>query len=148
MEGVQTYRPRRMLVSSISGSLSLMAASVLGWTMLPAEIRAKFSDAQVATLALFVLVMVGVMLSLGLCLVRADDTGLFVRNGVRTHRVPWSEIVGIRFRQGDPWAYALLPDDERMLLMGIQRTDGESAQQAVAELRARLDSGPDASSTP
>jgi hypothetical protein len=80
--------------------------------------------------------------------VRADETGLQIRNGLRTHQVPWARVHKIIFRSGDPWAQLLLTpadggqfavdlDAEKHQLMGIQAVDGARAHQAVEELRRR-----------
>ncbi|HZA04309.1 MAG TPA: PH domain-containing protein, partial [Propionibacteriaceae bacterium] len=80
--------------------------------------------------------------------VRADADGLRIRNGLRSHTVPWSRVHKIIFRSGDPWAQLLLiPDDgqpfevsldaEKRQLMGIQAVDGARAHAAVEELRRR-----------
>ena len=93
--------------------------------------------------------------------VRADVDGLQIRNGLRTHAVPWSRVHKIIFRHGDPWAQLLLiPDDgsafevsldaEKRQLMGIQAVDGANAHAAVDELRRRhrQPCGPDAAPLP
>ena len=83
--------------------------------------------------------------------VRADATGLRIRNGLRRYDVPWSRVHKIILRPGDPWAQALLTpadgqpfeadiDAEKRQLMGIQSSDGPGARQAVEQLRQRHES--------
>jgi hypothetical protein len=135
-----TFRPRASLRMAVSMTVSLLAASALGWVMTPAPIRAMFNAAQIATLLLFIAAMIGMMLALGLAYVRADAEGLVFRNGIRTHVVPWSEVKAFRYRPGDPWAFVLLRSElEQLPLMGIQRTDRDLAEEHVADLRHRLE---------
>lgn len=134
------FRPRRALLTATALSALLVGAAALGWVALPAAVQAQFTGPQLLTLAFFVVVMVGFMMSLGLSYVRADAAGITFRNGLRTHRVAWTEIRGFRFTENDPWAYVLLEGDpEQRPLLGIQRTDHARAEAAVAALRAARD---------
>ncbi|MFZ1410524.1 MAG: PH domain-containing protein [Micropruina sp.] len=135
-----TFRPYASLRMASSLSVSLVAASALGWVMTPPSVQVLFSPIQLATLLLIIAIMVTFMMSVGLSYTRADSTGLTFRNGLRTHTLTWGEITAIRYREGDPWAYALLRagDADRLPLMGIQRTDRIAADEHVAELRRRL----------
>lgn len=139
MESV-TFRPHASLRMATSLSVSLVAASALGWVMTPSQIQLMFTPIQLATLLLFIAVMVTFMMAVGLSYTRADAEGLTFRNGLRSHVVPWGRITAIRYRDGDPWAYILLRDGDpdRLPLMGIQRTDHAAAEAHVAELRRRL----------
>ena len=80
--------------------------------------------------------------------VRADASGLRVRNGFRVHQLPWARVHQVILRPGDPWAFVLLTpadgrpftadlDAEKRALLGVQGHDGEFAQRAVTELRRR-----------
>lgn len=140
---VRTWYPRTLLLWATGFSVVLVGLSVWGWFALDPEIRAQFTWFQVATLIFFGLVMIGMMMGLGTCTVTATEKGLRVRNGVRVHRLAWADIAEIRYRQGDPWAYAMhddgTDDPERTMLLGVQATDGERCREAVAELRRRLE---------
>ncbi|MFT4294986.1 MAG: PH domain-containing protein [Micropruina sp.] len=139
MSAPVSYRPVAALRMGISLSASLVLASGLGWVMTPVHIRNLFTPIQILTLLLFLAIMVGMALALGLSYVRADDQGLTLRNGVRTHVVPWSEIKAFRYRDGDPWAFVVVRGViEQRPLMGIQRSDRDLAEAHVADLRARL----------
>jgi hypothetical protein len=89
-----------------------------------------------------------VMVSLAMSVVRADADGLWFRNGLRTHTVPWNRVHQIILRRGDPWAFVLLTpadgrpftadlDAEKRQLMALQYGDGAAAQVGVEELRRR-----------
>jgi Bacterial PH domain len=134
-----TYRPVASLRMGISLSASLLLASMLGWVMTPRHIREMFTPVQVLTLLLFLAVMIGMALGLGLSYVRADDEGLTIRNGIRIYVVPWREVKAIRYRDGDPWPFVLVRGAiEQRALLGIQRSDRRRADAHVADLRNRL----------
>src|SRR4029453_18959302 len=103
----------------------------LGWFALPPNIRELFTVSQVLTLLGVLALLVGVVVAVAASFVRADETGLQIRNGLRRHQVPWDRVHKIIFRTGGPWAQLLLtPDDgtefevdldaEKRQLMGIQ----------------------------
>lgn len=134
-----TYRPRAALRMGVSLSTSLVLASLLGWVMTPQHIRNMFTPIQVLTLLLFLAIMIGMALGLGLSYVRVDANGLTFRNGVRTHAVPWAEVKAFRYREGDPWPFVVVRGViEQRPLLGIQRSDRDLAEERVADLRARL----------
>ena len=93
-------------------------------------------------------VIQGIGLALASSYVRADATGLRIRNGLRVYAVPWARVHKIILRPGDPWALVLLTpadgrpfeadfDAEKRQLMGIQAVDRRLATAAVNELRVR-----------
>ncbi len=145
------FAPRRLRVVAGVIAAALVALTFYGWFALPREIRVLFTVSQLLTLlgvlGALVLVMVGVAASS----VRADASGLRVRNGLRVHHVPWARVHRVIMRPGDPWAFALLRpegdepdvpftpdlDTQKRHLVGIQAHDGAYAEQAVAELRRR-----------
>lgn len=139
MSAAVTYRPRAAMRMSVSLSASLVFASILGWTMTPVYVRNLFTPVQLLTLLSFLAIMVITALSLGFSYVRVDDDGLTLRNGVRTHLVPWAEIKAFRYRDGDPWPSVVVRGAiEQRPMLGIQRSDRDLAHAHVAELRARL----------
>ena len=130
-------RPRRALLAASVLSAVLLVFTVVGWVALPAETRDLFTPPQLITLTLFVLVMIGFMMSVGLSVVRADDTGLTFRNGLRTHHLDWPQVAGFRFTENDPWAYVLTDGDpDQRPLLGLQRTDRARADASFAALNA------------
>jgi Bacterial PH domain len=129
-------------------TVALCALTAIGWFLLPAEIRVLFTLSQLLTLLAVLGFLVAVMVALASSYVRADATGLRIRNGLRVHAVPWERIHKIILRPGDPWALLLLkPADGRPFeadleadkrqMMGIQTVDGQLATEAVNELRVR-----------
>jgi len=142
------FRPRRLRVVAWVITGALCAVTAFGWFALPGEIRVLFTFSQRLTLLAVLGALVLVMLALAASSVRADDDGLRIRNGLRTHTVPWSRVQQVMLRPGDPWAFLLLNpadgrpfsadlDAEKRYLVALQASDGAYAAEAVAELRRR-----------
>jgi hypothetical protein len=142
-------RPRRLRVVAALFAAALAVLTVVGWLALPSEVRVLFTLSQRLTLLGVLAVLVLVLAALAASVVRADADGLWFRNGLRTHSVPWDRVHQIILRRGDPWAFVLLTpadgrpftvdlDAEKRQLMALQYGDGAAAQVGVEELRRRL----------
>lgn len=66
----------------------------------------------------------------------ATDAGLEVVNLFKRHRLQWGEVLAVRLRRGDPWAYLDLSNGETIAAMGIQNSDGAAAPAAARHLAA------------
>jgi hypothetical protein len=140
--------PRRVRMIAIIASVALGMLAAVGWLLLPTEIRALFPLTHRVALLGILAFFIAVMAVLATSYVRADGSGLRIRNALRVHQVPWERVHKIILRPGDPWALLLMTpgdgrpfeadlDAERRQLMGIQAVDGPLAKTAVNELRAR-----------
>jgi hypothetical protein len=69
--------------------------------------------------------------------VTATVEGLEVVNLFRRRYLVWGEVLAVRMRLGDPWAFIDVSDGETLALMGIQASDGAAAPAAAREV-ARL----------
>jgi len=141
-------RPRRLRRIAVLLAIALAGLTAFGWFALPAEIRVLFTLSQRLTLLGVLGFLVLVMVALAMSVVRADADGLWFRNGLRTHQVPWDRVHQVILRRGDPWAFVLLTpadgtpftadlDAEKRQLMAVQYGDGAAAQIGVEELRRR-----------
>jgi hypothetical protein len=147
-EDVFTARPHRLQLIIGTSGIALVLLAAVGWYALPRTIRVLFTFSQLLTLLVIlaaILFVIGVIAS---SYVRADPNGLRLRNGLRTHVIPWSRVHKILLRRGDPWAFVLLRptdgrrfevdlDADKQMLMGIIATEGAAARRAVEELRQR-----------
>jgi Bacterial PH domain len=147
-QSVYVARPHRVRVIVIIATAAVCTLTAVGWLLLPAHTRALFTLSQQLTLLGFLAFLVAVMVALASSYVRADPTGLRIRNGLRTYAVPWERVHKIILRPGDPWALLLLKpadgrtfeadlDADKRQMMGIQTVDGPLATEAVNELRVR-----------
>lgn len=129
-----TWRPRR------SRRMAAVLAIVIMVTMVTLAIivAPPFTLADRAGLVLFGVAIAAVLYLLGRCRVSADDAGLTLVNPLRTRRLAWAEVLGVAMGEGEPWPTLDLADGSTVNAMGIQRSDGERARRALAELRTLL----------
>jgi hypothetical protein len=136
--GVKTYRPVGARIVAYVVSALVMVVTVVIVLAMPDNV--VFTGVQVATLALILLAVFAAMHGIGRSYVRADETGLVIRNGFRRHHVAWSEVRAIVMKRGAPWPTVVLkgPDERHIILFAIQGSDGDVASQAVADLAKHL----------
>jgi hypothetical protein len=116
----------------------LTCAVMITMITLAIVVAPQFGLADRIGLVLFGLAIAGLLHLLGRCRVTADTEGLTLVNPVRTTRLEWAEILRVNLSEGEPWPTLDLADGSTVSAMGIQRSDGDRARQAVAELRALL----------
>ncbi|RKT56379.1 PH (Pleckstrin Homology) domain-containing protein [Saccharothrix australiensis] len=130
------FRPRKIRTVAVVSAVFLVAVfGVVGWLLgdTPTGVIFRTSD-QVAMVLLGVLLAAGVLL-LARPRVRADETGVEVRNVITARRFEWSEVLHVSFPDGASWARLELPDDEYVSIMAVQAVDREHAVAAVRALR-------------
>jgi hypothetical protein len=67
--------------------------------------------------------------------VRADQSGIRVRNVMGERYFPWGVVVGIHLPEGAAWAQLELHDDETVALLALQANDGDVTIDNVLALR-------------
>ncbi len=70
--------------------------------------------------------------------VRADVTGIWVRNVLGERYFPWGLVVSVDLPEGASWAQLELHDDETVALLGLQSNDGDATVEGVLALRKLL----------
>lgn len=139
-----SYRSAPVLRTASILSAVLLAGMVLFWSALDPATKATFTALQAWTLVGIIAVIIVVMMALGLSSVRVSADGMVVRNGFVRHRLDWDSIAGVSYGDGDPWPYLeLTPDDEHpegrtLMMLGIQRIQGDHADDQVAQLRSLI----------
>jgi hypothetical protein len=112
---------------------------VIVWIALPDEVQHGFTVGQWGTFLAMVAGIVAIGHALARCRVDADEAGVTVVNGYRTHRMDWSQVVAVTLRPGNPWAVLDLTDGTARSAMGIQGSDGARARRQTRELRALIE---------
>ena len=130
------FRPRGVRVAAIAFGAVLVVTVLAVWLAMPASTREGFSFLQNATVLTMVLGTLAVGHALARCRVDADDEGLTVVNGYRTHRLAWQQVVSVTLRPGSPWAVLDLSDGTTRSAMGIQGSDGRLAVLQTRQLKA------------
>jgi hypothetical protein len=121
-----------------AAGIVLTAAVAFLWLMLPSEVQADFTVFERVTLIAFFVAVLAVLYAVYRSAALADEDGLTVVNGYRTHRYRWAEIVRVSLSPHRPWAMLDLADGQTMSLLAIQGSDGERAVRAARELAALL----------
>ncbi|MEJ2854505.1 MULTISPECIES: PH domain-containing protein [unclassified Saccharothrix] len=130
------FRPRKIRTVAVVSAVFLVVVFTIVGLLLgdtPTGVIFRTSD-QVAMIILGVLLACGVLL-LTRPRVRADESGVEVRNVVTAHRFEWSEVLHVSFPDGASWARLELPDDEYVSIMAVQAVDRDHAVAAVRALR-------------
>lgn len=129
-------RPRKVRRVAVPVAVVLVALFVVVAVLLretPTGVYFRVSD-QVA------MALLGVLLGAAALVptfprLRADRSGVEVRNAFVAKHYPWSEVRAITFPDGASWARVELPDDEYAPLLAVQATDGEYAVTVMRRLR-------------
>ncbi|GAA3532099.1 hypothetical protein GCM10022234_31420 [Aeromicrobium panaciterrae] len=136
MPDLRTFRPGgSRIVAYAVAAIMIVLTAVIG-VALPSYV--EFTAFELATLAAILVAVLALLHAVGRSFVRAGEDEITIRNGYRTHTVPWSDVVGFAMNEGAPWPTMVHGDDERIILFAIQRSDGPYAKDAMAYLRGRL----------
>jgi len=129
-------RPRKAtVIAGIVAVVLLTTFTVAGLLMLRTHTGAYFrlSD-QLAMIGIGLFLAAGA-LWFARPRVRAGEDGVEVRNMVSTRHFSWSDVQGVSFPDGAPWARIELANDEYVPLVAVQAIDGERAVSAMRTLR-------------
>ncbi|WP_402465327.1 PH domain-containing protein [Isoptericola aurantiacus] len=130
----RTFRPLWARVAVVvTGAVAVGGSLVVG---LGADDGMLLDDGTRVAFVAFAVGVAWLLWRLGGVHARPDPDGLTVRNVVRTRRVAWAQIVGVRLTMNDPWVTLDLSDGGTLAVMGIQRADGE---RGMAEARRLQD---------
>jgi hypothetical protein len=129
-----TWRPRRArIVPYVLATIVVAGMVVLAVAMPP-----TWHLGDRIGLVVIGLIVAGILHMLARSRVTADEGGLTIVNGLRTHEYEWAEILGVSMPVGAPWPTLDLADGSTVPAMGIQASDGDRARRAVAELAAMV----------
>ena len=133
---VVVIRPRRATWMAI-----VLAAVVLGvFVVVTLALRQSNTGVRFGLSDQIAMMGVGVLLSAAFMLfavprVRADASGIEVRNVLVGRKFAWSEVLSVSFPDGASFARLELPEDEYYGVLAIQAVDRERAVLAVRALR-------------
>lgn len=131
--GPTTHRPGGTRYVAYGASVALVAMAVAITLALPQEIREQVTIEQAVTLYASVGAFVLILHGIGRSRVTVTDEELEVVNGFRTRRVPWTQVKGFAFGEGDPWPTLVTHDDERVMLFALQGTSGRARVRVIVD---------------
>ena len=130
-------RPEKMRRWVVAAAVVVMALHIFAALVLrgggDTGVNLRVVD-QIAILAIGVVLTGGVLLFTRPRL-RAGADGVSVRNVVAERHIPWTDVRGLFFDHGAPWARLELPFDEYVPVVAIQARDGELAVDALERFR-------------
>lgn len=134
---LSVFRPRQVRVISIVGAIAVtsgfailsVALLVVGWE--------PWTVLDMVWMNLLGILFGAALLRIADIQARPTETGLVVKNMVRTRHFEWGQILGVAFSPegDDPWPLLDLTDGTTCAVMAIQQADGPRAQMEVARLR-------------
>jgi Bacterial PH domain len=134
---VVVLRPRKTLIAAWVGAVAVLGLFVVIAALLrTADTGVYFRLADQVSMVLLGLFIGGGVLLLARPRVRADATGIEVRNVGATRWLPWDQVERIAFPDSASWARVDLPDDEYLPVMAIQAVDGQYAVDGITRIRA------------
>ena len=135
---MKTYRPVGARIVAYGVAAALVVVTIAVSVAMPENV--VFTGGQILTLLLILFGILAALHGIGRSYVRADETGLDVRNGYRQHRIAWSDVRALVMKRGAPWPTVVLkgPDERHVILFAIQGSDGAGASRAVADLAQHL----------
>ena len=144
------YRPRR--IRWVAGIAAAAVTALFTGLSFGLHGSSGFDNAgqfqrgdQAAMIGLGVLIGLGIM-AFTRPRVRADATGIQIRNVVGGYELPWSVVRAVRFDRNSAWAMLDLYDDEQVSVHALQAADKEYAVDGVRKLRALHKAAADAGS--
>lgn len=133
------FRPYGVRYAGWIFGVALLVVMVVVWLTLPSNVQDGFTLLQRATVAAMYLAGAATAHALGRCRVDADEHGLRVVNGYRTHDLQWAQVLAVRLAPGNPWATLDLADGTSVAAMGIQGSDGQRARRDARRLRSLIE---------
>lgn len=130
---IRPYRARWM--SSVAAVVLLAVFAVVAVLLRSSRTGVIFqvSD-QIAMMGIGVVLAIAALL-FATPRVRADSSGVEVRNILVGRKFTWPEVLSVSFPDGASFARLELPEDEYYGIMAIQAVDRERAVRAVRALR-------------
>jgi hypothetical protein len=130
-----TWLPRRSRAVAYTVAAVLVAGAVVFAVLLPAP---RFQLPDRVGVVVFACGLAWLLHMIGRCRVVADERGVTLVNAFRVRRYEWAELIDVSMGVGDPWPHLDLADGSSVAVMGIQGSEKERAQRAIAELRALI----------
>ena len=129
-------RPRRVRWVAVALAVLLVALfSLVGALLRRSDTGVYFRTEDQVAMVLLGVFLGGAALLFARPRVRADADGVYVRNIVTSHQLPWALVLRVSFPEGASWARLELPDDEYLAVMAIQAADRGYAVDAIRRLR-------------
>jgi hypothetical protein len=134
---LRVFRPRQVRVISIVGAIVVVAGFLVLSVALFVVDWEPWTVLDMVWMDLLGILLGAALLRISDIQARPSETGVMVKNMVRTRRFEWGQILGVSFSPegDDPWPLLDLTDGTTCAVMAIQQADGPRAHAEVARLR-------------
>lgn len=116
------------------GAIVVLASVILA-VVLPSEVTPLFDRVGFVCFGLAIFWFCHRQASVS---ITADDTHLHVRNLFGTRTCEWSEILGVSFPQGNPWAHLDVADGSTVSVMALQSIDAPESISRAQDLNREI----------
>jgi Bacterial PH domain len=131
------FRPRRGRLVVYASAVAVCTTLVVIALLLPSSGASGWGVGSQVAVILMALGVGWFMHRLAAVRVVASPAGVTVVNILTRRQLEWAEIVGVRLLRDDPWMMLDLAEGEQLAAMGVQKADGERAQEQ-ARVFARM----------
>ncbi|WP_209324823.1 PH domain-containing protein [Brevibacterium renqingii] len=134
---LRIFRPRQVRIIGIVGAIAVtLGFAILSVALLIVDWE-PWTVLDMVWMNLLGILFGAALLRIADIQARPTETGLVVKNMVRTRRFEWGQILGVSFSPegDDPWPLLDLTDGTTCAVMAIQHADGPRAHADVARLR-------------
>ena len=137
---VVTSRPiKTTRAAIIAAAVVFVVFQVVAVVMPHANAGAHFSWKDQVSTGVIGVVLAGLILVFTRPRMRADRSGVHIRNHWGPYKtIPWDVIVTVEFPKGRRFARLVLPADETIALLAVQRADRERSVAVMRDLRELL----------
>lgn len=133
---VFTARPHKLrLYASILAAVIVAAFVVIALFLKDSNTGVHFATSDQVAMIVIGVVIAAAVLWPTWPRVRADGTGVEIRNLLGTRSFAWAEVRSLSFPDKAWWARLELPGDEYVSMLAIQALDGGRAVAAMRKLR-------------
>jgi hypothetical protein len=132
------FQSRPWKIRFVASGLAIVFVAV--FTVVAILLRSDWTGAYFRTSDQVAMIGIGLVLAAAALLlvrarVRADESGVEIRNLLGTRRFAWDEVEHVSFPDGASFARLELPDDEYITILAIPAIDGARSVAAIRELR-------------
>lgn len=117
----------------------LFSLALFGWVTHPGG--SEFATIWNIAVPVLVSVVSAPLYLLSRPMVLADESGLVVRNLIRTTQLEWAQVVAVRFGRDAPCVTLDLSDGSTLNVLAIAAAEGQSARRAAEVLATFAEKG-------
>lgn len=136
MSDLRTFRSKGLIV--ISWVTVAILAGLMIYIGLNIPDRMKFTLSGNITMWLLIGTWAFMAYVISRSKVTANSETIVIVNGLRKHTFAWSDVAALSMNPGAPWPTLITQDDRRVMLFGLQSSEGKPTRHALAWLREHV----------